>query len=401
MTLMGLAIQNLLRKPFRTYALTLAVAIAGGAVFSTATVMWGVERSLDLGFSKFGADLLVVPKGALVGMKTALLTGEPSTFYMDLSLADRLRTLKGIRQVTPQLFLTTAEGSHCIIGNAFLVGFDPHNDFTVMPWLKQKLPRELKLTDAIVGANNPYQLGGSVYFYGQYFTVYGKLDRTGIGLYDNAIFIQIEKAYELAENAKKFTDVAPLGFAKGQVSALLVQLERTAPVNVVRFAISRYPEVKVISAGNIVTSVRQNLAALFTGTVFLSAVLIIANILMISAIFSTIINERKKELGLLRAIGAKKQHIFQLVMVEAGLLTAAGGVLGVMLGAVLMRIYRRTIGFHLESLNIPFLWPAWSDITLLALAAITLSIMVGIFGAMYPAVAASRVDPYEAIRAGE
>jgi putative ABC transport system permease protein len=401
MTLIELAIQNLLRKPFRTYALALAVAIAGGAVFATATVMWGVERSLDRGFSKFGADLLVVPKGALVGMKTALLTGEPSTFYMDLSLADRLRTLKGIRQVTPQLFLTTAEGSHCIIGNAFLVGFDPHNDFTVLPWLTQKLPREFKLTDAIVGANNPYQLGNSVYFYGQYFTVYGKLDRTGIGLYDNAIFIQIEKAYELAENAKKFTDVAPLGFTKGQISALLVQLERTAPVNVVRFSISRYPEVKVISAGNIVTSVRQNLAALFTGTVFLSVVLIIANILMISAIFSTIINERKKELGLLRAIGAKKPNVFQLVMVEAGLLTAAGGVLGVMLGAVVMRIYRRTIGFHLESLNIPFLWPAWSDIALLALSAITLSIMVGILGAMYPAFTASRVDPYEAIRAGE
>lgn len=401
MTLMGLAIQNLLRKPFRTYALALAVAIAGGAVFSTATVMWGVERSLDRGFSKFGADLLVVPKGALVAMKTALLTGEPSTFYMDLSLAERLRTIKGIRQVTPQLFLTTAEGSHCIIGNAFLVGFDPHNDFTVMPWLNQKLPRELKLTDVIVGANNPYQLGGSVYFYGQYFTVYGKLDRTGMGLYDNAIFIQIETAYELAEKAKKFTDVAPLGFTKGQISALLVQLERTAPANVVRFSISRYPEVKVISASNIVTSVRQNLAALFTGTVFLSAVLIIANILMISAIFSTIINERKKELGLLRAIGARKQNIFQLVIVEASLLTAAGGVLGVMLGAVIMRIYRRTIGFHLESLNIPFLWPAGSDITLLALAAITLSIMVGLFGAMYPAVAASRVDPYEAIRAGE
>jgi putative ABC transport system permease protein len=401
MTLIELAIQNLLRKPFRTYALALAVAIAGGAVFATATVMWGVERSLDRGFSKFGADLLVVPKGALVGMKTALLTGEPSTFYMDLSLADRLRTLKGIRQVTPQLFLTTAEGSHCIIGNAFLVGFDPHNDFTVLPWLTQKLPREFKLTDAIVGANNPYQLGNSVYFYGQYFTVYGKLDRTGIGLYDNAIFIQIEKAYELADNAKKFTDVAPLGFTKGQISALLVQLERTAPVNVVRFSISRYPEVKVISAGNIVTSVRQNLAALFTGTVFLSVVLIIANILMISAIFSTIINERKKELGLLRAIGAKKINIFQIVMIESGLLTAAGGVLGVMLGAVVMRIYRRTIGFHLESLNIPFLWPTWSDIALLALSAITLSIMVGILGAMYPAFTASRIDPYEAIRAGE
>jgi putative ABC transport system permease protein len=401
MTLVGLAIQNLLRKPFRTYALALAVAIAGGAVFSTATVMWGVERSLDVGFSKFGADLLVVPKGALVGMKTALLTGEPSTFYMPASLAERLREVNGVKRVTPQLFLTTAEGAHCIIGNAFLVGFDPSNDFTVLPWLTQKLPRTLKYTDVIVGANNPYQLGDSVYFYGQYFTVYGKLDRTGIGLYDNAIFMDLKKAYELAESAKRFSDVVPMGFTQDQVSALLVQLERTAQANLVRFAISRNAEIKVISAGNIVTSVRQNLAALFVGTLFLSVVLIIANILMISAIFSTLINERRRELGLLRAIGAKKRTVFQLVLYESCLLTALGGILGVVLGAILMRVYRHTIGFHLESLNIPFLWPAWSDITLLAGSTVTLSLIVGVLGAFYPALMASRADPYDAIRAGE
>ena len=401
MTRIGLAAQNLLRKPFRTYTLALAVAIASGAVFSTVTVMWGVERSLEIGFSKFGADLLVVPKGALVGMKTALLTGEPSTFYMDASIAEHLRELHGVRKVSPQLFLTTAEGSHCIIGNAFLVGFDPNNDFTVMPWLNQKLQRLFKQTDTIVGANNPYQLGESVYFYGQYFTVYGKLERTGIGLYDNAIFIQIKKAYELAESAKQFSDVAPLGFGTGQVSAFLIQLERTAQANLVRFTISRNPEVKVISASNIVTSVRQNLAALFTGTLFLSAVLIVANVLMISAIFSTMINERRKELGLLRAIGARKSAIFQLVLFESCFLTTAGGLLGIVFGGLLMRVYRRTIGFHLESLNIPFMWPTGSDITLLALSSLILSLLVGLLGAMYPAWMASRADPYDAIRGGE
>jgi putative ABC transport system permease protein len=401
MTLLGLAIQNLRRKPFRTWALALAVAIASGAVFSTATIMWGVERSLALGFSKFGADLLVVPKGALVGMKTALLTGEPSTFYMSSDLAQRISAIRGVSRVAPQLFLTTAEGSHCVIGNAFLVGFDPATDFTVTPWLNQKLARPFTAKDAIVGANNPFQIGESVYFYGEYFNVYGKLDRTGIGLYDNAIFIHIDATYRLAESAQRLKDVAPLGFRRGQVSALLVQLGSSANPNVVRFAISRNPEVKVVTAGSIVTSVRQNLAALFSGTLVLTGVLLLANILMISAIFSTIVNERRKELGLLRAIGAQTRAIFALVVSESGLLTAAGGALGVVLGTAFMRIYRRTIGFHLEALNIPFMWPSLTDIALVAAGCVLLSILVGVLGAGYPAYSGSRLDPYEAIRSGE
>ncbi len=401
MTLFSLSLQNLKRKPFRTYALALAVAIASGAVFSTATVMWGVERSLQVGFSKFGADLMVLPKGALVSMKAALLTGEPSTFYMEEVQAKEIRALSGVAKVSPQVFLTTADGACCIIGNAFVVGFDPQTDFTVLPWLSQKLDRPLGKDDAIVGGVNPYQIGENIFFYGQNLTVYGKLDKTGIGLYDNAIFITIEKAYELSEGSKKRPDVVPLALERGKVSTLLVQLGSTAKANLVRFAISKNPQVKVVTAGNVITSVRQNLVALFSGTVILSGVLVVGNILMISAIFSTIVNERRKELGLLRAIGAKKRGIFRLVVTESVLLTTLGGMLGVVVGGILLRVYERTIVFHLESLNIPFLWPSWGLIGGVALACVALSLLVGALGVLYPALVGSRMEPYDAIRAGE
>jgi putative ABC transport system permease protein len=401
MNLFTLAINNLQRKPFRTWALAAAVAIAGGAVFSTATVMWGVERSPQVGFSRFGADVLVVPKNALVNMKSALLTGEPSTFYMSATVADEVKSLAGVAKVTPQVFLTTAEGSHCIIGNAFLVGFDPKTDFTVLPWLFEKAKRPLAPDDAIVGGNNPYQVGDTVFFYGQTFMVYGKLDRTGIGLYDNAIFIQIDRAYELAEESKKFPDVPPMGFGRGDVSAVLIQVGNSAKANLVRFAISKNPSVKVITAGNIVTSVRQNLTALFAGTVALATVLVVGNILMISAIFSTIVNERKKEFGLIRALGARRRTVFGLVLSESALLTTMGGILGILVGVVLMRAFARSVGFHLESLSIPFLWPPLGDVAVVAAACVLLALLTGTLGALYPALSGSRMDPYDAIRAGE
>lgn len=401
MRLFSLAVQNLKRKPFRTLSLALAVAIASGAVFSTAAVMWGVERSLDRGFSRFGADLLVVPQGTLVGMRTALLTGEPSTFYMDGAIAERVRALSGVAKASPQVFLTTAEGDHCIIGDAFLVGFDPQSDFTVLPWLRERMERDMRPYDVIVGGRSEYDIGQTVYFYGEYFTVYGRLERTGMGLYDNAVFMRIDKAYDLAEASKRFTDAPPLAFDESQISALLVQIRPTANVDAVQFAIAQHPGARIITAGNVVTSVRQNLVALFSGTVFLTAVFIAGNVLMLSAIFSTIVNERKRELGLLRAIGARRRTLFGLVLSEAALLTTAGGVLGVAVGALVLRVYERTIVFHLESMSIPFLWPAVLEIAVMAGIGIVLALLVGLTGAAWPARTASVMEPYDAIRAGE
>jgi putative ABC transport system permease protein len=397
----SLALQNLARRTFRTYALLLAIAIVSGAIFSTSTLMWGVNNSLSKGLSKFGADLLVVPKGSMISMKSALLTGEPSLFYMEGGIMDKIASIKGVKSVSPQLFLTSVDGNCCVMGNAFIIGFNPKTDFTVLPWLEEKKERPFQMDDVIVGAANSYNVGDTVFFYGQNLTVYGKLGRTGVGLYDNAIFMNIERAYAMAEQSHKTPNVAPLKLVRGQVSAVLVQTEVGSKVPFISFTISKDPDVKVITAGNIITSVRQNLVTLFGSALVLSFVLILANALMISAIFSTIVNERKRELGILRAIGASKTSIFKLIVSEAAMLTSMGGALGVFFGIVIMRVYQRTIIFHLKELNMPYLWPPASSVIMLASMAIVAAVLVGVAGAFYPALQGSRLQPYDAIRAGE
>lgn len=401
LSLSFLAMQNLRRRPYRTYALLMAVGIVSGAIFSTGVLMTGVNNSLKLGLSKFGADIIVVPKGALVSMKSALLTGEASTFYMDESILGEIVRIKGIKNVSPQVFLTTAEGECCVIGNAFVVGFDPSTDFTVMPWVEEKLEGPFGQFKAIVGGLSPFNVGDNIQFYGQDLRVYGKLSKTGVGLYDNAVFITMETAYEMSEKSKNNPRVVPLALDRGKISAALVRLDVAARPELVSFTISKNPNVKVITAGNIITSVRQNLTALFSGTLILSMVLIIANILMISAIFSTIINERRRELGLLRAVGARKSSIFRLIIYESAILTAIGGVLGVIIGGAILRVYQRTIIFSLKALNMPYVWPSLSSVLLIVLFAVGLSVIVGIAGAFYPALAGSKMHPYDAIRAGE
>lgn len=401
MTLLALALQNLRRKPSRSYALALAVAVGSGAVFSTATLMLGVEKSLTLGFSRLGADLLIVPKETLVNIRAALLTGEPSSLYMSQNVLQEVSRLAGVQRTAPQLFLTSADAFCCIIGNAFIVGFDPARDFTVLPWLTERLDRPMAKDDVIVGGLVRYKIGESVYFYGQELTVYGKLGRTGVGAYDNGFFLTIERAYELAERSKNRQGIVPLVLERGKISAILVQLGVGANPDAIRFAISKNPDVKVAMAGSLITSVRQALTALFGGAVVLSGVLFLGNTLMIGAIFSAVVNERRQELGLLRALGARKRAVFQLILAEALLVTLGGGLLGVALGGILLRVYDRSLLFYLESLNVPFTWPSPISAVLTGVSCVALSLAVGALGAGYPAMTASRVDPYDLIRASE
>jgi putative ABC transport system permease protein len=205
----------------------------------------------------------------------------------------------------------------------------------------------------------------------------------------------------MAEESHKLPGVTPLKLVRGNVSAVLVQTEVGAKVPFISFTISKDPDIKVITAGNIITSVRQNLVTLFGSTLVMSFILILANTLMISAIFSTIVNERKRELGILRALGARKTSIFKLIVYEAAMLTSMGGAFGVFLGIVIMRVYQRTIIFNLKELNMPYLWPSVSSIVMLACIAIGAAVIVGIGGAFYPALKGSTLQPYDAIRAGE
>jgi putative ABC transport system permease protein len=59
----SLALQNLGRRKARTLLLFAAVAICSAAVFTSAVLMQSIERSMDVGFTRLGADMLIVPQG--------------------------------------------------------------------------------------------------------------------------------------------------------------------------------------------------------------------------------------------------------------------------------------------------------------------------------------------------
>ena len=99
--LASLALQNLGRRKARTLLLLTAVAICSGAVFTGAVLMQSIESSMSVGFTRLGADMLVVPAGTLTNITAALLTAEPTDLTLDdrmLSGLERSRACKGRRR---------------------------------------------------------------------------------------------------------------------------------------------------------------------------------------------------------------------------------------------------------------------------------------------------------------
>jgi putative ABC transport system permease protein len=126
--------------------------------------------------------------------------------------------------------------------------------------------------------------------------------------------------------------------------------------------------------------------ATFLALVVISSIALMVGGIGVMAIMMISVTERTREIGVRKALGARRREILWQFLIEAAFLTSAGGVLGIMLGSGIGVLVHWVTGF-------PISLPWWS----FALG-IGFSASVGIFFGLFPAIKASRLDPIEALR---
>jgi putative ABC transport system permease protein len=130
--------------------------------------------------------------------------------------------------------------------------------------------------------------------------------------------------------------------------------------------------------------------------IFGSLALAVASLGIVNTLVMAIL-ERRREIGVLKALGASDRDVRQLFFAEAGVMGLAGGAAGVALGWGIGRVIQFATEVYLRRQAIPAenIWtvPWW-----LVLGAIGFSVVISLIAGMYPASRAARLDPVEALR---
>jgi putative ABC transport system permease protein len=242
--------------------------------------------------------------------------------------------------------------------------------------------------DALFPGRN--QIAGTQVRMGGYnFEIVGVLEKRKAGFFgeneeDNAVFIPFRTAQKIAP-ARGYI----LFVIKGRSGQLAEALQQSEEI------LRRRRNVKFGEPNNFDIKTADKFIEQFDSIFAMVGLLAIAisclgllvggigvmNIMLVS------VTERTKEIGIRKAIGARRKDIVLQFLFEAMMLTFLGGVLGVVLAVGVSRILMLLIP------ALPALIPAWAVIT-----GLTVSIGVGIIFGVWPARKASRLDPIECLR---
>jgi ABC-type antimicrobial peptide transport system permease subunit len=292
---------------------------------------------------------------------------------IDERVAKRIAALPEVKSVTGIVFGFSSGKNMPLL---FVQGYQPNSDgirhFRIVEGEPLSGTREALLGRTAADAM-AMGIGESVNVFGSRFRVVG-IYETGVAFEDSAMVISLREAQALFGGPRK---VGFLGIAlrdPRQVDSVLKELEE------------RFPEISVSKTAEFADSLPdlQTMSAMIGAISFLAV--LVGGIGMMNTVFMSVF-ERTREIGVLRALGWRKRRVLGMIMKESLLISAVGGVVGLLLGMGLGNLF---------PLLLAYLEPFFSGE--LMVRALVLALVLGSIAGLYPAWWASRLDPLEALR---
>jgi putative ABC transport system permease protein len=409
-----IALANLKRRKGKAAFLVVGIAIGIGTAVALLSLSGSIKEEIGSQLDRFGANIVVVPQSnnlsldyggvavSSVSFDVQQLKTEDASSVFDIPLRNR------ISLVSPKLL-----GAVRIDGlDVLLAGVDFKNELTLKRWWHIVGRKPEADTDLLVGYEAARALGliepiaqaagenanhtdahtdahaapsheqfkitrDHLTVGGREHTVAGIISPVG-GPEDRMIFSQLAHVQQLLNKPDQLSLI--------EVSALC----KDCPIGDIVAEISeRLPHAKVSAIQQSVRARTETVERLTRFSAAVSAVVLAIGALMIFTTMMGSVVERTKEIGVLRAIGFRRAHIVKGLMIEVGLISVMGGLLGWAAGMLASFI---ALPYFAES------EPAFQLHPMLAVAAIGAGLLIGIASSFYPIVRASRLDPSEAVR---
>ncbi|MCL2099431.1 MAG: ABC transporter permease [Oscillospiraceae bacterium] len=384
MSILKLVSKNLFRRKGRFIFTLLGISI-GMAAFAALLSLGGSMRGeVKKQAEALGANFLIVPENICVYNQMAILTGDTISESLRYDVFTSIAGLDGIT-VIPHLTQRTA------INNIprVIVGILPEETRSFRGWVigEGEYFSAQDEKAVIIGASlaemQNLVTGEVLTVRGEDFRIKGILGETKSND-DMTVFIPLTVAQRIFDR-------------ENEISYMSAKVENMADMERYEAAVLEVASVQVATdeqllgaVMTIVNSVNVTLQ-LIAGVALIAAAFGIVNTMM------TAIYERRREIGILRAIGGKTGEIFKIFIIESGLYGLLGGVIGVAAGiaasfAAAPILTQGEAGELLKGASPG----ADFDIFMLA-ATILLSLFIAVVSGLYPAWQASKLTPAEAV----
>ena len=384
MTLSKLVFKNITRRRGR-FVFTLLGITIGIASFVTFLSMGGSLKSeINRESASLGANLIVTPIGSCAYEQVSILTGEILPSNITMVDVTKIQAIKGVSAV-PVLTEKTAIANKPLSVN----GIDVEKMKSFKGWEIGK-GAYFSGTDeaaAVVGfaAAELFKLdaGSTIVVRGEQLQVKGVLKETG-GRDDLTVFLPLPLAQKLYKTGDK-------------VSYMAVKVDNLAQTDSYIQQIREATNLGVISDKQMLKSVLSIVGTVNITLQMIAAVSVLAAAFGIINTMMTATYERKREIGILQALGAKQRTIFTIFLLESGFYGIIGGATGVVLG---LFVSITAAPYITQNAFTSFVKGSGNGALIdpkTVIGSILFSTAVAIVAGVYPAWRAARLSPVEAI----
>ncbi len=402
------ALKMVLNSKIRSWLTILGIVIGVGAVVAIVAIGEGLKQEMNDQLGQLGGDLLTLRAGASRAGRFGPGEGgfgSTSSASKDEVVLDKtdLQVLRGISDI--KVIDTQISGSADAYylakkGSVSVTGVDPASWYQITT-SKTSSGRLLGPADAgviVVGGRFASSFFGVQLGVNQMITIGDKLYRI-VGILDDdssSVYMPIDDAYTLLSDK-----------TKGVYDTIIIkvkdenQLDTTMATITEKLSIKRHVIGKKVDFSISSNKERQAQRAQMTSslTTFLTAIaavaLLVGAVGIANSMFTSVI-EKTKEIGIMKAIGARNNDILKIFLLNAALIGFIGGFLGIILGIVLSGVLPSLMG---STGGMFRMFGSGGVLSMkLILMALAISVFIGMAAGAVPAWQASKLKPVDALR---
>jgi len=397
-----IAVKNLRTRPLRSWLTILGIVIGVFLITSLLSLSEGLKNTIMKQLKMIGSDIIIIFPGETTDFMTAFL-GHLRLTEDDLKAIKKTEGVKSVLPIIHKTIIVRHEGSSkalLVSGSDWRNSLDIYTGDLGLSLTEGEWPIPGK-REVVVGSLVPedifegVEVGDSLSIKGRSYEIVGVLKSMGQKTDDSLVHIDIDIFREITGErrgaAQALAKVAP-GYSAEEVAEKIKETlldigKRKKGEELMPFSV--LSSEKATSLISDVMGVVQ--LAVFS---FASIAVVVGGIGIMNTMY-TAVHERKKEIGILKAVGARNSAITLIFLIESGIIGLVGGLGGILPGLLLAKSieYFGQVHpvFYLEASISPFI----------VFFGLSFSFLIGCLSGFFPAKSVSKLNPVDALRGYE